>query len=440
MSFCVIKTPENEKFIEKQRNKLRVKSIEKGNVEMKEFGNLKGFDDDGRMVESIEEQSESDLDDLDEYFNEMDFGNRIWSISLFPFYSVGTGMECAAVSVKNHPLKLVNLGNMDAVTKSKSKTTDRDTGNVAFTYSTKDHFDEVSSPFSTAFNLNGSHLYCGFMDNNFQVFDINYRDPIVNTNLSPTRKSKAGLKGILSCISFNPDYSGIYAVGSFSGGIGLYDERNNDCFFILDSTSFSKKRKGVSSLSFSPCGNYLYSRYRESTSPGIQVWDIRSSKKVVRELVLAPRSSTGPQPPPLSLSGGKSNQRLGFSVDRETGLVAAGFHDGRVGVWGLDEEKEVYEFDVWKDKKYSVACHSVHLLDSTSPALSYVSKSRRILEMEGQETRSLRSASSAPLSLACFFQERVFLDNDQDEDGLGHVNDDESIYYEKGATAVFTNL
>ena len=259
------------------------------------------------------------------------------------------------------------------------------------------------------------------MDNQLQIFDINCADPVFKCNLSPTKRSKDGLKGILSCIAFNPDYSGIYSVGSFSGGIGLFDERNHDCFVILDSL-VEKKRKGVSAIQFSPCGHYLFSRYRESTVPAIECWDIRNSQKVLYKLALPPR----PIGTVVKQFTRKSNQRLGFAIDR--GLLAAGFHDGRVGIWNLYQSNELESnsinnnlkhvkepwtpelvciLDPWETKEYSLACHSVNFTPDQSPSLMTLGP-HDVLE----ELNDLMSG----VSLVCHFQERVFPASLSDED------------------------
>ena len=36
------------------------------------------------------------------------------------------------------------------------------------------------------------------------------------------------LLGIISCLDFSPDYAGLYAAGSYSHNVGIYDETTND--------------------------------------------------------------------------------------------------------------------------------------------------------------------------------------------------------------------
>ena len=165
------------------------------------------------------------------------FPNNIHSLSLFPFYSVANHLECVAVAVKNSPLVLMDIGagryddgrpsnlisdssdddnamhNNDSYpieNNSQKTTTNRieeldnlhvaanqdqqifsrdnnntnsgsnthnstNSGKITFTYHTKDQFDDVSSPFTTEFNLEGSHIYAG-----------KFRTMIVSIKLIPT--------------------------------------------------------------------------------------------------------------------------------------------------------------------------------------------------------------------------------------------------------------
>lgn len=94
------------------------------------------------------------------------------------------------------------------------------------------------------FDLDGSNIYCGY-ENMIQVFDTSRPgQAIQKISTTPTRKSRNGQKGdtlgalgyiyqvltyadnpqgIISCLAFSPDYSGLLAAGTYSKNIGLYD-------------------------------------------------------------------------------------------------------------------------------------------------------------------------------------------------------------------------
>lgn len=70
-------------------------------------------------------------------------------------------------------------------------------------------------------------LYCGYEDA-IQVFD--FQRPGEGTKLAtrPTKKSKEGMKGIVSSISFCPDYSGLFAASSLSSAVTLFSETTGE--------------------------------------------------------------------------------------------------------------------------------------------------------------------------------------------------------------------
>jgi WD40 repeat protein len=60
-----------------------------------------------------------------------------------------------------------------------------------------------------------------------------------NVPTSSTRKAPDGQKGIISCLIFNPDFSGAFAAGSYSNSIGIYVENNPDCVLQLKNLDFA---------------------------------------------------------------------------------------------------------------------------------------------------------------------------------------------------------
>ena len=68
-----------------------------------------------------------------------------------------------------------------------------------------------------------------------------------------SRKDPSGQRGIISCLKFNPDYSGAYAAGSYAHNITIYAENIRESVLELDNLEF-----GVTCLRWSPCGNMLW--------------------------------------------------------------------------------------------------------------------------------------------------------------------------------------
>ena len=68
-----------------------------------------------------------------------------------------------------------------------------------------------------------------------------------------SRKDTEGQRGIISCLKFNPDYSGAYAAGTYAHNITIYAENVQNSVLELEGLEF-----GVTCLRWSPCGNMLW--------------------------------------------------------------------------------------------------------------------------------------------------------------------------------------
>jgi hypothetical protein len=124
---------------------------------------------------------------------------------------------------------------------------------------------------------------------------------------SPSKKSPVGQKGMISCLSFNPDYSGAFAAGSFAHSVGVYVENMPECALLLSSLEY-----GVSCVRWSPCGRYLWTGGRNSSS--LLCWDIRATQTVV-----------GSVQRPLA-----TNQRMTFDLDPWGATLCTGDQGGNI--------------------------------------------------------------------------------------------------------------
>ncbi|KAI9260309.1 WD40-repeat-containing domain protein [Helicostylum pulchrum] len=146
-----------------------------------------------------------------------------------------------------------------------------------------------------------------------EIFDVHRPGPdSKKVPTIPKRKSKKGQKGIISCIDFCPDYSGLYAAGSYSQSIGIYDEVNNE--LCLKLTGFDG---GATQVKFSKDGTLLFSASRHSDS--ILCWDIRDSANILFEL---------PRP-------GKTNQRISFDLDATGKYLITGDQFGNTLIYDI---------------------------------------------------------------------------------------------------------
>jgi WD40 repeat protein len=243
-----------------------------------------------------------------------------YSLDWFPFMNKENEITCCFVAaIKDRPVQLF----------------DSNTLRLRYSYITKDQADEICAPLTVKMNLQGSKLYCGF-ESKLQIFDI--QGPLVEQVLtSPCRKSKQGLKGLISSIAFNPDHSGIYCLGTFSGHIGLYDERNNEEFCLFrDPLSHPGTFLGITQVQFSPDGHYLLTCARNSNE--LLVWDIRGTGQVLHRLYRP----------------GKTTQRIQF--DTEKNSVYTGGTDGVVRVYDIKTASVEAE---WKASESTVAGCSI---------------------------------------------------------------------------------
>lgn len=143
-----------------------------------------------------------------------------------------------------------------------------------------------------------------------EIFDSQTGDSIKCPSI-PKRKSRKGQKGILSCIDFSTD--GLYAVGSYSQSVGIYDETNNELCLKLNGFQGG----GVTQVKFSKDGLYLFSASRHADS--ILCWDIRDTANVLYEL---------PRP-------GRTNQRIQFDLDASGRYLMTGDTHGNVLVYDI---------------------------------------------------------------------------------------------------------
>jgi hypothetical protein len=179
----------------------------------------------------------------------------------------------------------------------------------------------VSAPNSLCFSSDATKLIGGF-ENLIRVFSLDC--PGRNSTDYPTSGQRRGrdvfadeehaLTGIISALAINPDFSRVFAAGTFRGRIMLYHEDTCEPIFALQHPEGS-----IAQLKFSPCGNYLYSASRKENS--IHCFDIRNTTSVLWTVT---RSS-------------HNHQRVGFDIDPRGQILASASQDGRVKLWDLTQ-------------------------------------------------------------------------------------------------------
>ncbi|KAF1801250.1 WD40-repeat-containing domain protein [Mucor lusitanicus] len=220
-------------------------------------------------------------------------GESVYDFAWFPSMNAQDPSTCCFItSVRDHPIQLWDY-----------------TGSVRASYRAIDHCERFVGPNVLAFNLDGSKIYAGY-ENMVEIFDVHTGDSTKHPTI-PKRKSRKGQKGIISCLDFSTD--GLYAAGSYSQSIGIYDQTNNE--LCLKLTGF--QGGGATQVQFSKDGLYLYSASRHSNT--ILCWDIRDSANILFEL---------PRP-------GKTNQRMQFDVDATGKYLTTGDTEGNVLIYDV---------------------------------------------------------------------------------------------------------
>lgn len=164
---------------------------------------------------------------------------------------------------------------------------------------------------------------------------------------------------MISSISFNPDYSGLYAAGSFSGDISVYAENSGaQSFFDIVRLGY-----GVDTLKWSPCGRYLWISGRNN--PEITCWDVRNTKRQVGTVT-------------RSIS---SNQRNKFAIDPWGQYLIAGDDQGKILSFDTQTFKCIREIDTG-------CCNTVN-------ACHFHPYSALIIASQGERTFNMPSLSES---------------------------------------------
>lgn len=208
---------------------------------------------------------------------------------------------CFATAVKDHPVHLL----------------DATDGRLRASYPLVDHRERMVAPHSMLFSQDGTSLYASH-EGAIEIFDISRPGcPGERYKTSPKRRSRDGLKGIISTLASDPTRTGLLAAGSFSGQIGIYDTLASELSpqMIFHSTEHT----GITQVKFHLLNErVLFTASRRSNS--IKCWDLRYAAACFH---------TFHRP-------GHTNQRLSFDIDYSGLNLATGAQDRKIRVYRLD--------------------------------------------------------------------------------------------------------
>lgn len=200
------------------------------------------------------------------------------------------------------------------------KILDGTTGAPRASYRPMNHLDELDGCIAGCFSPDGQQIFATAFERIYQ-WDVNRPGPNLRVmESSPSRKSREGQKGLLSCIQPRWDQTGVYAVGSFSGHVGIYDmrtEASESSGPIMKCISWG----GVTQVAFHPSGWEVIFASRHNMD--LDVWDMRNPDVTW---------SIGPRP-------AKTNQRLQFSLSSDGCLATGNSLDGTIYHYLFEESK-----------------------------------------------------------------------------------------------------
>lgn len=222
---------------------------------------------------------------------------------------------CFVASVRDCPVKLLDASD----------------GRLRASYPIVDHRERFIAPHSLAFNLTADKLYCGFEDA-IEIFDIQQPGEGDRLPTTPSKKSKDGLKGIISSIAFSSSYD-YYAIGSLTpssqamDNIALYSESNQAAIMPIGGAD---SHSGVTQLKFNPTKPHiLYAAFRRHDA--IYAWDLRSDTSLPVHVF-----RTSPDPRKTL-----TNQKIEFDIDYAGRWLSVGDQNGCVSMFDLGDSDEL---------------------------------------------------------------------------------------------------
>lgn len=147
-------------------------------------------------------------------------------------------------------------------------------GKVVCSWTAKDHLDQVTNCLSVSFSPDGQKIVTGGQDK-IWIFDTNRpgANAVCKFQTIPKKNSKTGQKGLISCLNFRYDDTGVFAAGSFKGTVGIYDIRTLSDKISNSFCLFEAHNHGMSQVKFLNDGWSFLTAGRRDKS--LKKWDMR---------------------------------------------------------------------------------------------------------------------------------------------------------------------
>ncbi|KAJ2129172.1 hypothetical protein GGF48_002544 [Coemansia sp. RSA 921] len=215
----------------------------------------------------------------------------------YPHMNRDPAANCFIESVRDHPLHLC----------------DTQTGKVRASYSAYDAYDTLMSATAVAFSHDGTSIYAGYATH-IGRFDVHREGPPVElTQTTPSRRSRDGLKGIVSCLATNNTH---IASATLSGQLALHTPDTQIACVWRVPVEYGGT--GVTHLRWAPNNIHVWAASRQSEF--IVAWDIRDLRA----------------PCAVVRRPGRTMQRMQFAFDASGRHLAVGQADGRVVLHDLN--------------------------------------------------------------------------------------------------------
>ncbi|KAJ2308204.1 hypothetical protein IWW54_004140 [Coemansia sp. RSA 2705] len=254
-------------------------------------------------------------------------GGPLLSYAWYPYMSRHDAATCCvAESVRDHPVQLRDTGS----------------GGVRASYAACNNKDVLLSASAVAFSRDARSIYAGYAGH-IARFDVQRPGLPVDLELtSPSRRSRDGMKGIVSCLAAGA----MLACGTFGGQLALHSAGSGLRVWRVPD---AYRGGGVTELRWAPNGVHVWAGSRHSRS--IVAWDVRDLRgpwAVVERDCLTP-------------------QRMQFGFDATGRHLAAGEMDGRVAIHDIDApERDPVRLQAHADLVAAVSPHPYYPLLATA--------------------------------------------------------------------------
>ncbi|KAJ2079813.1 hypothetical protein H4R24_003513 [Coemansia sp. RSA 988] len=265
---------------------------------------------------------------------EIAHGETLLDYAWYPYMNQHAPETCCLIeSICDHPLQL-----RDSIS-----------GGLRASYVAYNANEALMTASSTAFSADGSSVFGGYA-NHLARFDLQRPGlPVDLVSTSPTRRSRQGMKGIVSCLAPAPgsESTGMLGCASFSGQIGLVHSTADLSGMTVWRMPEEYRCSGITELKWAPNGLQLWAASRQSDY--IVAWDIRDLR--------GPCATISRVCP--------TQQRMSFDFDATGAYLVAGETDGSITFHDIGHQRPSVRLTAHGDLVAGVSAHPFYPLLAT---------------------------------------------------------------------------